>query len=177
MKKKRSAALALLFIFAFMGCKNKQSDSSTPPAIIPSYEADVKINFNEVEITCHIIQQNFEETQIEIYTPEEIKGFIISKTHDGCNLKFKDMDYKMDLSKYPNASFAQIMTKAYSALVNSDGLKVIKKDKYWIYEGSIDSGGFIITQSDETGFTKKIEVPKVGMSAEFSNIKSIAPKQ
>jgi len=177
MKRIWSAVLALLFVFAFMGCKNKEGKSSTPPAIVPSYEADVKISFNDVEITCHVVQQNFEETEIEIYTPEELKGFIISKTQDGCSLKFKDMDYKMDLSKYPNASFAQIMTQAYSSLVNSDGIKVTKNNKYWIYQGSIDSGKFIITQNDETGFINKIEVPKVGMIAEFSNIKSISPKQ
>ncbi|MEG1243681.1 MAG: hypothetical protein RSD17_02490 [Oscillospiraceae bacterium] len=167
--------MALLFVFALFGC-NKQN-SVTPPAINPSFESDVKISFNDVKITCYLKQTDFNDAQIEIFTPKELNGFTIMRSQDKCSLKFKEMNYQLDLSKFPKASFAQIMTDAYSQLVNSEGVKIKKQDKYWIYEGKIDSGNFKITQNDDTGFVEKIEVPQVGMTAEFSNIKSIATKQ
>lgn len=175
MKKFWSVFLALLFVFALCGCNKQKKD--TPPPIAPSFEADVKITFNDVKITCHLKQSDFDNTQIEIYTPKELNGMIINKTPEECSLKFKEMNYKLDLSKFPKASFAQIMTDAYSTLTKSDKIKVKKQDKYWIYEGEINSGKFIITQNDKNGFVEKIEVPQVNMVAEFSNMKTIATKQ
>ncbi len=174
MKRVWSALIALLFVLALFGCKGKES--STPPAIVPSFESDVKISFNDMEITCHLTQKDFNDAEIEIYTPEELKGMVITRTQDECTLSYKDMNYKLDLTKFPKASFAQIMTESYAQLVNSENVKIKKEEKYWIYEGKINSGAFIIKQNDDTGFVERIEVPQVNMIAEFSNIKSISNK-
>lgn len=174
MKRAWSALLALLFVFLFCGCKNVSGRGQNPPAIPQSYQADSNISFNGVSISSHIIQNNFENMTVEITSPKELKGFVFIKSSDEYCMNYKSMNYKIELSKFPKASFLSIITRVYESIVNSDGVKFTKKDKYWIYQGNTEFGKFIVTQNDETGFVEKIEVPKAGLVAEFSNIKAIA---
>lgn len=174
MKRAWSALLALLFVFLFYGCKSGGGRNQGPPAIPQSYDAQANISFNDVKISSRIVQYNFDNLEVEITSPKELKGFVFIKSSDEYCLNYKNMNYKMEVSKLPKTSFLSIITTVYENLVNLDGVKFAKKDKYWIYQGNTEFGKFIVTQNDETGFVEKIEAPKVGLVAEFSNIKAIA---
>lgn len=170
MKKIWSALLALFIVFSLFGCKNIKS-MKTPPPVNPKFEADAKVKYKDVNITCHVKQTGFNNSVISMSKPKELNGLKITKTPDECSLRFKNMNFNMDMSKFPKASFAEIMLKCYSSLVNKENLKVTRKDDIYVYEGSIDSGDFTIQQDAKTGNILKIEVPKAKLTCEFTNIK------
>lgn len=170
MKKLLSALLALFIVFSFFACKKMKSLKSPPP-VSSTFEADANIKFKDVAISCHINQKSFERSEILLTKPKELDGLKIIKTEDECNLRFKNMNFNLDMSKFPKASFAQIMLKCYASLINTENLDITKKDNIYIYEGNIEDGNFIIHQNSKTGNIEKIEVPKVKLIVEFTNIK------
>ena len=170
MKKIWSALLALFIVFTFFGCKDVKK-MKTPPTVNPKFEADADVKFKDVNINCHIKQKNFEDSEIYLNKPDELNGLKITRTQDECSLRFKKMNFNMDMSKFPKASFAEIILKCYASLVNTENLKVTKEDKYFVYEGNIENGKFIIKQNGDTGDIERIEVPDADLVAEFTNIK------
>lgn len=169
MKKVWSALLALFIIFSFgqlCGCSKK-----TPPPVNTNFQADANVEFKDVSITCHVKQSGFKNSEIYMTKPKELNGLRIIKKEDECSLKFKNMKFDMDMSKFPKTSFAQIMLSCINEMVDVGNLNISQQDNCYIYQGNINEGKFKLYQDGETGNIIKIEVPQAELKVEFTNIK------
>ena len=147
--------------------------ASKPPKAPTSFETDVEANFGNTQTACHISRVAAGTCEIGFSQPKAMRGMSLTWDGEELKLKYHDLSFGIEPSKYPQTAFGTAMINAFDSMVRVSELKIAHEENTWVYKGKCKSGNFILTQDDKTGFYKSLSVPELKFTAQFKNFKEI----
>ena len=133
------------------GCEKSGSVPASPTKIPKAFSADAEITFRDLYMTAAVSLTAENELKIKMLTPESLAPLEIICLNGNCRASFDGIEFSTATDRFPQAEFASITAQAFDyAQANIDLNKTLSDGKI-TYQGSTDSGVFILNQDPQSG--------------------------
>lgn len=173
MKKALSVAAAvLIFMFTAAGCEKQIIGEKTPPPLPESFSANVEAVFDTTAITADFVQKSQDEFSVKILSPEILTPLTVEYKSGVCTLNYDGLDFKTDLSRFPQAEFGKLIIQAISDIRADIDITKTYSEGIWTYSGSSERGVFVLTRDAETGAFIEFEIEGASLHIVFKDFKT-----
>lgn len=167
-------AFSLLAVFLMMlaaGCE-KQNESATSSTEIPNaFTANAEISFRDIYMTARITKSAENELKIKMLTPEALAPLEISCKNGACTAAYDGISFSVETNRFPQTEFALIASQALEYADANVELKKSVSDGKISYQGSTDSGVFVLTQDEKSGALLDLSVEGAQLHIVFKDFK------
>lgn len=153
------------------GCEKQSKNSSASPDIPSAFTANTEITFRDIYMTAQISKAADNELKIKMLTPEVLAPLEISCKGGVCTAAYDGISFSVETNRFPQIEFADIAAQAFEYAGADVELKKSVSDGIISYQGSTDSGVFILTQDKESGAWLDLSVEGAQLHIVFKDFK------
>ncbi len=150
MKKVLSFFAAILVMLA-AGCEKQDKTNISDGNIPNSFTAKAEITFKETFLTAQITRNENGELNVKILSPDVLAPLEINCKNGVCSAAYDGISFAADSNRFPQADFALIAAQAFDYTQANIDLKKTVSDGVTTYQGSTDSGVFVLNMDSESG--------------------------
>ncbi|MCO7136524.1 hypothetical protein NIF40_03135 [[Clostridium] leptum] len=181
MKPRRLMAFlcSIVFIFvALTGCSALSDPGSGSTADLNSvpnaFSTLAKVQYNGIEIEAKITRLDGGDCTIEVLSPSSLKSLAMdwNAQSNTMTLGFMGLSCSIDPQQFPDSAFGSAVISVFNAVASKDGLQIDKTDELLTFSGTGESGQFSVSIDRKTGSMQSLEIPSIGLSAQFSEYTS-----
>lgn len=158
----------MIILFA-AGCKKQKNESLSPPSAPSSYSSDIKINYNELEMTAQLTQNSAEDFSIQFITPSPLAPLLLSYKDGSCTVNYGELTFETELDRFPQAEIGALIIHSISDAIQGIDIKATCLDGIWTYKGTGERGSFSLTRDAETGAWLELYIEGADLKVIFSN--------
>nr|WP_317413755.1 hypothetical protein [uncultured Solibaculum sp.] len=176
MKRLAIFLCSILFILTVLtGCSTMPGSGSGSNADLNSvpnaFSTMAKIQYNDTEIEAKITRLDSGNCTIEVLAPSSLKSLTMDwdAQSSTMTLGFMGLSCNIDPQQFPDSAFGTALIYAFNTLASKDGLNIDKTDEALTFSGTGESGQFSVSIDRKTGYMQSLEIPGIGLSAQFSD--------
>lgn len=158
-------------VFFLSACDSAVQLNDSSPVL--EFKGDVDIKSDEMQMKASIIRDKNGVTQINITSPETLKGLNFKHSETENSISKDELSYKTDELVIPSSSsIASIMEALDCMSTMKDEKPFYKDEKEMAFIGKIDNGKFELRADRKTGLITEIKIGEK-ITALFSKQDSI----
>ena len=165
-------AVAIISVMAFFAACAFFQDEPIDP--ITDFAATAKVTENENVFSCEVSNTKEGVASVMLTAPETLQGLCFKWLGgDACSIEYKDLFCQSNTEYLPATSFASALIHVLSACSLPEQLSIKQREKaYTCFLGTCESGDFIITCDNQTGFIQKVEINELSLIVELQDQKA-----
>ena len=165
MKKTISVLLLAVLMLLLCACGDKKSDI-TPVVMGISFTAELTY-YNECYEANVKVGENG-ETDMEITSPDTIKGLELHFDGEDVTAKYAGLDYKTDFASLPEGACCMLLYRILKDACKEDVCVIFGGDEYYIQRDAADIGYKLFLGA--TGLPISAEDSENGFTVNFKNV-------
>lgn len=164
--------MAVMLTIFTAGCEKQNKTDSDSREIRNCFSAKAEITFKELFMTAQITRCENGEMKIKMLTPESLAPLEIICLNGNCRAIFDGIEFSTATDRFPQAEFASITAQAFDYAQANIDLKKTVSDGKITYQGSTDSGVFILNQDPQSGNWLDLSIEGAQLHIVFKEFKS-----
>ncbi len=166
-----TAIAAVILIVSITSCTEK---APKIPELVTGFSGNANVEMGETKLQCSVSHTERGISSITVSEPEGLKGLSFKNLGGTYAISYNDLICETENSFLPDSSFAKVITNVLDKASEENGASYQKSEEdNAVFSGTSKSGDFMIYADSETGMIKKIEVPKINITAQFSDTKKL----
>lgn len=133
------------------GCEKQNKEKHSSQEICSCFAAKAEITFRDMFMTAQITRCENGEFKVRFITPESLAPLEIICLDGNCRATFDGIEFSTATDRFPQAEFAAVAAQAFDYAQANIDLKKTVNDGKTTYQGSTDSGVFILNQEPHSG--------------------------
>ncbi len=123
-------------------------------------------------MTAQITRSENGELKIQFLTPEALSPLEIACLDGKCRASFDGIEFSTSTNRFPQVEFVSIAAQAFDYVQANIDLKKSVSDGKTTYQGSTDSGVFILNQDSQSGNWLDLSIEGAQLHIVFKEFKS-----
>ncbi|HJD24087.1 MAG TPA: hypothetical protein H9694_08080 [Firmicutes bacterium] len=163
------AALSMLLCAALLflpACSPGEKEAQEP--VTAGFECDIAVQYQEMDIQGHLTRRSAGSLLLEITEPSTLNGLSMEWDGESITMKIHGLSFGVDPSALPESALGQGLLSALDAAIGQREERAQTQEGL-ATSGSITQGEFILVSDPETGSLLSLNIPAMGLTAEFSN--------
>lgn len=164
--------MVLCFLFCLSGacCSSGEIYEIKNDEIITNFYSELSISCEDTVYLCSYKNNDFSISELEIKSPEELKGVVFSHDLEGYSLSKNGVVLKNDSYFLCESSYLKLLDNIIQTLATyKKQLKLVSSDEQKnLFKGTIDDLRFEISVEKQSGFIDEIFINSLGISYDFS---------
>ena len=157
--------LCIAFIsLLLIGCNAKKDILP----ILTKLQFTAQIDHYNENYSCFTEIDSHGDMTVEVITPEEINGMLLTFTDDGVNAQYKGITYTPKIDAMPVGNVAQIMYDIFDDISNEKAMASVNENNCEI-SGRISDKKYFFTFSP-TGLPLTLEIPDDSFKITFKGV-------
>lgn len=171
MKKVLLCFAVFLTIFT-AGCEKQNKTDFSSRNICNAFTADAEITFKDMFMTAQVTRSETGELKIKMLTPETLAPLEIICLNGNCRASYDGIEFSTATDRFPQAELAAIAAQAFDYVQANIDIKKTVTDGNNAYQGSTDSGVFILNQDAQNHNWLDLSVEGAQLHMVFQNFKA-----
>ena len=164
--------LAVMLTVFTAGCEKQNKENTSSQEICNCFTAKAEITFRDMFMTAQITRCENGEFRVKFITPESLAPLEIICLDGNCRASFDGIEFSTAKDRFPQAEFAAVAAQAFDYVQANIDLKKTVSDGKTTYQGSTDSGVFILNQDPQSGNWLDLSVEGAQLHIVFKEFKS-----
>ena len=149
--KKVLLLFAVILTVFIAGCEKQNNAARSSQHIPNAFTAKAEITFRDSFMTAQITRNEKGELTTKMLSPDALSPLEIVWSNGVCSATYDGISFVADQSRFPQAEFANIVAQTLDYVQANIDLKKTVSDGVTSYQGSTQSGVFIINQDSQSG--------------------------
>lgn len=171
MKRILSLIAAAVMLFA-AGCEKQQKAPESSPTIPKSFSTNAEITFRDLYMTANLTVTEQNGFVVRMLTPEVLSPLEITCKNGVCTASYDGIGFSVEPDRFPQAAFVHTAAQALAYALADVELKKSVSNGIISYQGSTDSGVFVLTQDEQSGALRDLSVEGAQLHVVFKNFKT-----
>ena len=171
MKRFLSLIAAAIMLFA-AGCEKQPEAQKNNPSIPKSFSTNAEITFRDLYMTANLTVNEENGFVIRMLTPEVLSPLEITYKSGVCTASYDGIAFSVEPDRFPQAAFVHTAAQAFAYALADVELKKSVSDGIISYQGSTDSGVFVLTQDAQSGALRDLSIEGAQLHVIFKDFKS-----
>lgn len=177
--KKTLAVLTLAIMVFLTSCSpatpTKEGQPLTPEQVknttqnyTKPFSTTAKISYNDMQITANIEKTQSGETKVSFTQPEMLKTLTFQVQNEEIKVGYLGMTFNIDPNNLDSSMLVSTLVSTFNSLGNDKGVSASVKNNQISVVGNTNGAQFEMTFNKENGSAVKLNVPSIGLKAEFN---------
>lgn len=171
MKKILSLLAAAIMLFA-AGCEKPNDSPKNNPVIPKAFSSNAEITFRDLYMTANLTVTDKDGFVVRMLTPDVLSPLEIACKNGVCTASYDGIGFSVETNRFPQADFVRIAAQALAYALADVELKKSVSDGVISYQGSTDSGVFMLTQDAQSGALRDLSVEGAQLHVVFKEFKT-----
>ena len=154
------------------GCEKADNPPKNNPVIPKNFSSDAEITFRDVYMTANLTVTDKDGFVVRMLTPEVLSPLEITCKNGVCTASYDGIGFSVETNRFPQADFARIAAQALAYSLAQVELKKSVSNGVISYQGSTDSGVFVLTQDAQSGALRDLSVEGAQLHIVFKDFET-----
>lgn len=178
MKKLFSLLTAVCFLVCFCSCntaedkdkvKNNDGLKEISTKYSREYQTTANINYNGTNVKVNIEKTDDGTTEVSFEQPEMLDGMKFSVTDENIAVSYLGMTFNIDPENLSSSLIVSTIVGTFNTIASGTGISAEVDGSKLNVTGATDNVNFLLVLDKKSGNALNLEVPSMGLSAEFEN--------
>ncbi len=149
---------------------------SKSPEIAPQFEAEMKIQSGELELSADVKRYGTEFWEMSVTAPESMAGLSVSMNSEGVIAGYDGLSLSVPAEDIRDGAVFSMLFKAFDNAVSVGKLSCNESEEGFTYEGEFSDCVYMLSFSPDSMNPTLLEIPAMGFCAEIVNYDVISQK-